>query len=223
MKITALWALCLIVCMQLPAQTRVVYGKLTAFNQYPLKNIEVAARKSKAAVRSDSLGIFSIVCNKRDVIKIKPKAFVPVSRSVDSGTDTLYINLVFVDNKSNREIATGYGYINEDDLSFAVSHMQQENNEFCNYNDIYELIRGRFPGVQVSHYVGGGAVYIRGINSINLNTEALYVVDGVITDNLGFVHPCDVASIDVLKDGQAAIYGARGGGGVVVVETKKGF
>ncbi|MFO7932526.1 MAG: hypothetical protein R6U78_00460, partial [Bacteroidales bacterium] len=129
------------------AQTRVVYGKLTAFNQYPLQNVEVIARKAKSAVKTDSLGRFSIVAKEKDVIRIKPKAFKPVTRRINEKTDTLEVNLVFVDSETNRKLATGYGYIDERDLTYATSHLEQENNEFCNYTNIFELIRGRFPGV----------------------------------------------------------------------------
>jgi len=200
----------------------VVYGKLTAFNKYPLQNIEVSARKSKTTVKTDSLGIFSIVCMEKDVIKIRSKAFQAESRRVDSHTDTLKINLIFIDNESNRALATGYGYIDKQDLSYAVSHLEQENNEFCNYNDIFDLLTGRFPGVTVDKNQSGGAIYIRGISSFSLSNEALYVVDDVIVETIEWVHPCEVRSIDVLKDGMAAIYGARGANGVVIIETKRG-
>lgn len=211
------------------AQTRVVYGKITAFNQYPLQNIEVRTKKSKAAVRTDSLGSFSIVCMEKDVIRVRPKAFKSVTRKVDEDTDSLRLNLVFIDTKSNRalvtdpvnSISTGYGYIQAKDLNFAVNHLQQENNEFCNYENIFELIRGRFPGVTVDRTQHSGAVYVRGVTSINLSSEALYVVDGGITSNIDWIHPCDVRSIDVLKDGMTAIYGSRGANGVVVIETRK--
>jgi TonB-dependent SusC/RagA subfamily outer membrane receptor len=205
----------------LQGQTRVVYGKLTAFNQYPLQNVEVTARKAKTAVKTDSLGRFSIVAKEKDVIKIKPKAFKPVTQRINEETDSLEINLIFIDSKSNRQLATGYGYIDEKDLTYAASHLEQENNEFCNYTNIFELIRGRFPGVTVSGTQAGGAVYIRGATSINLSSEALYVVDGAVTQNIDWIHPCDVRSIDVLKDGMTAIYGARGANGVVLIETKR--
>jgi TonB-dependent SusC/RagA subfamily outer membrane receptor len=204
------------------AQNRVVHGKLTAFNQYPLQNIEVQAKKSKAIVNSDSLGQFTIACKEKDVIRIRPKAFRPVSRRVGPDTDSLQINLIFVDTKANRQLATGYGYIDAEDLTYAMNHMEQENNEFCNYSNIYELIKGRFPGVTASSTATGGAIYIRGQNSLNLSTEALYVVDGTIASTIEWVHPCNVRSIDVLKDGMAAIYGSRGANGVVVIETKRG-
>lgn len=204
------------------AQTRVVYGKLTAFNQYPIQNIEVKTKKSKATVKSDSLGMFSIVTNMEDRITIKPKAFKTVVRKVDEDTDTLFINLIFIDTKSNRDIATGYGYISQQDLNYAVSHLTQENNEFCNYTNIFELIKGRFPGVTVQTTAIGGAVYVRGGTSVNMSNEALYVVDGGPTMDINYLSPCDIRSIDVLKDASASIYGTRGSNGVVVIETKRG-
>ncbi|MCP4312348.1 MAG: TonB-dependent receptor plug domain-containing protein [Bacteroidetes bacterium] len=218
LKSRTILSLLLCSALMVGAQTRVVYGKVTAYNQYPLQNIQVIAKKSKAAVKTDSLGMFSIVCMEKDVIKVKPKAFMSATRKVGSHSDTLLINLVFIDNKSNRELATGYGYINQKDLAYAVSHMQQENNDFCNYQDIFELVTGKFPGVIVSNK----SIQIRGASSINSSTEALYVVDGGITNNIEWIHPCDVYSVDVLKDGMTAIYGSRGANGVIVIETRRG-
>ncbi len=123
-----------------------------------------------------------------------------------------------MDSKKNRELAVGYGYINEADLTYAVSHLEQQNNEYCNFLNIFDLISGRFAGVTVS----GNAIYIRGLTSINGSNVALYVVDGVITSTIGDITPCDVKSINVIKDGMAAIYGSRGSNGVVVIETRRG-
>jgi TonB-dependent SusC/RagA subfamily outer membrane receptor len=67
---------------------------------------------------------------------------------------------------------------------------------------------------------GSKGVYIRGVNSFNLSSEALYVLDGSIVRDLNMVNPCDIVSIDVIKDGTSAIYGMRGANGVVVIETK---
>lgn len=206
----------------LSAQNRVVYGKLTAYNQYPLQNVEVKAKNSKAAVKSDSLGQFSIVCEEKDVIKIKAKAFKSCTRKVGPDTDSITINLIFIDSKSNRELATGYGYISQQDLIYAMNHLEQENNEFCNYDNIFDLVRGRFPGVTVNRSQMGGAIYIRGATSINMSNEALYVVDGGITNSIEWIHPCEIRTIDVIKDGMAAIYGSRGANGVVIIETKRG-
>ena len=164
---------------------------------------------------TDSLGQFKIVCMDKDVIQVKPKAFKPCRQKVDAGTEFVEINLQFIDTKKNREIAVGYGYISEEDLSFAVSHMESKARNFCNYTNIYDLLRGSLPGVSVS----GKNVYIRGgTNSINLPTTALFVVDGAATTSIDWIHPCQVKSIEVLKDGSASIYGARGGNGVILIE-----
>ena len=199
------------------AQTRVVYGKLTAFNTYPVQNVEVTAKKAKTAITSDSLGQFSIVCFENDIIKIKPKTFRPVNKRVGPDTDSLFINLLFIDTKSNRELAVGYGYINEEDLIYAVNHLEQENNDFCNYANIFDLIRGRFSGVMVR----GVNVYIRGSGSFSGQTQALYIVNGVATSSIDWIQPCQIKSIDILKDSNAAIYGTRGGNGVVLIETRR--
>ncbi len=204
------------------AQTRVVHGVLTAYNKYPVANIEVMAQKSKSSTVSDSLGNFFIVCKEKDMIKIKPKTFKTVSRRVDKHTDTLRINLVFMDSKKNRNLAIGYGYMAKEDLTFAADHMQQENNEYCNYTNIYELLKGKFPGVTVDGTSGTYRVYIRGAQSINSSNEVLFVVDGSIATSIDWIHPCNIRSIDVIKDGMASIYGARGSNGVILIETKRG-
>ena len=199
------------------AQNRVIHGKLTVFNTYPVKNVLVTAKKAKTSTTTDSLGQFSIVCFENDIIRIKPKTFQPVYKKVGPETGSLKINLLFIDNKSNRKEAIGYGYIKEKDLNYAVDHLQQENNDFCNYTDIFELIRGRFSGVRVYN----GNVYIRGSSSFSGQTQALYIVNGSSTSSIDWITPCQIKSIDILKDSNAAIYGARGGNGVVIIKTNK--
>ncbi len=206
----------------LSAQTKVVYGKLTAYNTFPVKNIVVAAKKSKATAKSDSTGMFSIVCMEKDIISINTKVFRPIRQKVGPKTDTLYLNMIFMNSEKNREHAVGYGYMSSKDLTFAVSRLEHENNDFCIYNNIFDLIQGKIAGVTVDQSMGRGAIYIRGVSSFTLNTEALYVVDGMIVNNITQISPCDVKSIDILKDASAAIYGSRGANGVVLIETKKG-
>jgi TonB-dependent SusC/RagA subfamily outer membrane receptor len=205
-------------CAPLFPQTKVVHGILKTFDTYPVQNVEIASKKAKSTTTSDSLGAFSIVCFENDVVKIKPRTFKPVSKRVGPDTDSLIINLIFIDTETNRKRAVGYGYVAEDELTYAVSNLQQKNNEFCDYQHIFDVIKGRFAGVVVS----GNAVYIRGLNSVNSSSEALYVVDGAIQSSIDWITPCDIQSIDVMKDGMAAIYGSRGSNGVVIIETRRG-
>lgn len=63
-------------------------------------------------------------------------------------------------------------------------------------------------------------IVIRGINSINLDSGALLVVDGRITESISYISPCNIKSIEVIDSGSLAIYGQRGGNGMACIETK---
>lgn len=221
MKTIALIAASLLFSLSSLAQTRVIKGKLTTFNEYPVQNVEVASKKAKSTVMTDSLGQFEIVCNEKDVIMIKAKVFQALNKKVDADDDFVSANLIFRDTPQNREIATGMGYISHEQLTFALAHMADQNNDFCNYTNVFDLVRGKFPGVQIkSNSMGTDGVFVRGDKSIYGDNEAIYVVDGVRVGDISFVNPCEMATIDVLKDGGAALYGAQASNGVVVIETK---
>ena len=221
MRSIAILALSMIFTVPTFSQTRVVKGKLTTFNQYPVQNVEVASKKAQSTVTTDSLGQFEIVCNEKDVIMIKSKVFLALNKKVDKDDDYFSANLIFRDSPKNREIATGLGYISHEQLTFALAHMADENNDFCNYTDIFTLIEGKFPGVQIqAGDSGGDGVFIRGQKSIYGSNEAVYVVDGIRVGDVSYVNPCELVTIDILKDGGAALYGADAANGVVVLETK---
>jgi TonB-dependent SusC/RagA subfamily outer membrane receptor len=221
MRTIALIAVCVLFSIPTFAQTRVVKGKLTTFNEYPVQNVEVASKKAKSTVLTDSLGQFEIVCLEKDVIMIKAKVFQALNKKVNQDDDYVEANLIFRDTPKNREIATGLGYITHEQLTFALAHMADQNNDFCNYGDVFTLVRGKFPGVTVKiNSMGTDGIFIRGDKSIYGDNEAVYVVDGVRVSDVSFVNPCEMATIDILKDGGAALYGSQAANGVVVIETK---
>jgi len=200
------------------SQNRVVYGKLTAYNSFPVMNVEVTSKKAKATTMSDSLGNFSIVCLEKDVVLIKPKVFRSINQKVDGKTDTLKINLVFVDTPKNRQTVIDYGYLTNVDLNYAVANLEAENKDYCKYTDIYILIQSEFGGITVEN----GQILIRGgKTSFTAGASyALLIVDGHPNQNIDWIRPCFVKSVNILKGSDGAIYGARGGNGVVVISTK---
>ena len=210
-------AICLM-AVTATAQTRVVTGHLTAYNSFPVMNVEVSSKKAKATTMSDSLGNFSLVCLEKDVVMIKPKGFRPVNKRVEGETDTLKINLVFVDTQKNRQLAIDNGYVHEVDLNYAVANLEAENNDYCKYTDIFMLIEAEFGGVTVEN----GQVLVRGGKTSFTagSSYALIVVDGQPTQNIDWIRPCYVKSVNILKGSEGAIYGSRGGNGVVVISTK---
>jgi TonB-dependent SusC/RagA subfamily outer membrane receptor len=218
MKFYLITALALIITSAASAQNRVIYGNLTAYNSFPVMNVEISSKKAKATTMSDSLGNFSIVCLEKDVIMIKPNGFQSVNKKVSVKDDSLQINLVFIDTKKNRELAVNEGYMTETNLNYAVANLEAENNDYCKYTDIYMLIRAtQGSSVTVSN---SGVITIRGGNtSFSGMTQALIIVDGQPQSSIDWIRPCIVRSIKVLKGADANIYGTRGGNGVVVITT----
>ncbi len=218
MKYYLIFATALLITSATNAQNRVIYGSLTAYNSFPVMNVEVSSKKAKATTMSDSLGNFSIVCLEKDVIQIKPKGFQAVNKKVDNETDSVKINLVFIDTKKNRELAVNSGFITETNLNYAVTNLKEENNDYCKYTDIYTLLMAtQGSSITVSN---SGSITIRGgKTSFSGMDQALIVVDGQATTNIDYIRPCNVRSIRVLKGADATIYGTRGGNGVVVITT----
>ncbi len=204
-------------------QSKVVRGKVTTLNDLRVGNIDVKAKKAKSWVKTDSVGEFFIVCHDNDILIFKGKVFKSNRVKIKpSTTDSLTVKLQFINTPKNKEIAIGYGYVTERQMTSAVSYLENNNEDFCKYTSIYELIRGRFPGVQVIGTSGEPEVQIRGQNSINASNCALYVVDGMVVNSLSNLSPCQVRTINVVKDGSSAIYGSRGANGVVIIETIRG-
>jgi TonB-dependent SusC/RagA subfamily outer membrane receptor len=80
------------------------------------------------------------------------------------------------------------------------------------------MIRGRFPGVEVS----GTSIKIMGSSSLNVSSEPTFVVDGVFVNDIGNISPQTVKSIEVLKGPAASVYGVKGANGVIVINLLTG-
>jgi TonB-dependent SusC/RagA subfamily outer membrane receptor len=211
----------------LSAQHRAVYGRVTVFENLNLSNIIVSAKKAGTMTLTDSLGNYCIVCNSNDVLEFRGKTFFKEKKHIKSTTDSVNINMRFIDTPGNIEMAIGYGYISKDKATHAYSVLNNRNENFCSYSNIFDLINGKCPGIRVMNQSNSPGreqeIIIRGQSSITLSNCALYVVDGVVVSHIAEIPPCDVKSISFLKDAAASIYGSRGAGGVVIIETVKGI
>lgn len=210
----------------LSAQQRAVSGRVTLIDSIYLSNIKVTAKKAGTKTLTDSLGYFAIVCNQSDVLEFTGETFYKLRKRVKPTVDTVNIQMQFTESPENVEIAVGYGYISKKDAASAISILNNKQDDFCSYSDIFELIEGKCPGISVSSQGNdAGAeqeIIIRGQSSFSSSSGALYVVDGLTVNDIRSIVPCDVKSISFLKDGAAAIYGSKGGGGVVIIETRTG-
>lgn len=113
-------------------------------------------------------------------------------------------------------VEVGYGTQEKDKLTAAVSNVKVRKTEAQTYSNMYDYLRGRVPGVQVTP---DNRIIIRGIGTNSDATDPLILVDGVETTDLSGINPTDVESVDVIKDGSSSIYGMRGANGVIIIKT----
>lgn len=126
----------------------------------------------------------------------------------------------------NQVVVIGYGTVKKSDLTGSVSSIKGSELTKIPSINAAQSLEGKVPGVQVSNASGAPGdrtiVRIRGVGTFN-NNDPIYVVDGVILDNIDFLNAEDIKSMEVLKDASAtAIYGSRGANGVIIVTTKQG-
>ena len=124
-------------------------------------------------------------------------------------------------------VVVGYGTMKKNDLTGSVSSVNTEQLNAKGAPSVLGNLQGSNPGVSITQTSGRGGSYsieIRGRSSINSNTTPLYVVDGVMCDDIDWLNPQDIERIDILKDASStAIYGSRATAGVVMVTTKGGL
>jgi len=137
------------------------------------------------------------------------------------------VNVVLEEGKVLDEVVVvGYGTQKKSSLTGAVSSVSQKDLKALPVISLTQAIQGRVPGVSVTNNSSPGSdpiIRIRGIGSISLNPNPLFVIDGIPAGGLNNIDPKDIESLEVLKDASAAsIYGSRAANGVVLITTKKG-
>lgn len=141
--------------------------------------------------------------------------------------NTLDVVLQEESNVLDELVVVGYGTMRKSDLTGSVSTTKGKDIIKQQSFSALEGLKGKAAGVNIFTNTGqpGGEmrVIIRGISTINASASPLYIVDGVAMSDFNLLNPNDIESIEVLKDASAAaIYGARGANGVIMVTTKRG-
>ncbi len=123
-------------------------------------------------------------------------------------------------------VVVGYGVVRKSDLTGSVASLDGSDIQAVVAGNPTSALQGKLSGVQVENnggQPGGDAnVFVRGVSSLT-NSYPLYVVDGTFVENMNYLNPKDIESMEVLKDASsAAIYGSRAANGVVIITTKRG-
>ena len=207
------------------AQTDIITGTVVDESGIPLPGANVILQGTTIGTQTDFDGRFSIEAAPGDLLLISYLGFE--SQEVRVGEDT-DIRIVLLEDAATLEevVVVGYGTQKSALVTGATSNVEGEDIAALNPGSAMEALQGVVAGVNVTRNSGapgaGTRITIRGLGTIG-NSNPLYIVDGVAVDNIDYLNPSDIGSINVLKDAaSAAIYGSRAANGVVLVTTVKG-
>lgn len=192
----------------------------------PMGGVTISVKGTSTATQTDDNGNFSIAANSGQVIVANFLGFKSQEKTVSSST--MNFSLVSSDQQIEELVVVGYGTMRKSDVTGSISNVKGEDMIKAQSFSPLENLRGKAPGVNIYSNSGQPGAYanrviIRGTNTINSSSNPLYVVDGVVMQDFHLLNPNDIQSIEVLKDASsAAIYGARGANGVILVTTKRG-
>ncbi len=222
---TMLLLMVLCVGLSANAQNITVSGVVEDSAGEPMIGATVLVEGSKDGVATDFDGNFTLKC--------APNARLVVSyigyktQTVDVNGQTEIKVVLLEDSEALEEVVViGYGGTRaRRDLTGSVGSVSGVKLAAVPVTSAAVALQGKVAGVQVTTVDGQpGAdinIRVRGATSVTQSNDPLYIVDGFQTDNINDIPPSDIQSIDILKDASlTAIYGAKGGNGVVIVTTK---
>ena len=210
-----------------PVQVETVKGKITdAATGESLPGANIVLKGTNIGTATNSEGNYTLnVSSLQDTLVISYIGYhsktVPIN-----GRTVINIKLEQQALSGQQLVVVGYGTQKKALVTGATVHESGATLAEKNTTNVLQAMQGQTAGVNITPTSGqpgaGLKVNIRGVGTIG-NSNPLYVVDGVITGDISYLDPDDIASIDVLKDAaSAAIYGVNGANGVVLITTKGG-
>ena len=223
---TMLLLLVLCVGFNANAQNITVNGTVVDSTGEPMIGATVSVDGTKNAVATDIDGNFTLK-------NVSSKATLVVSyigykteKVAVNGQNKITVTLTEDSEVLEDVVVIGYGGTRaRRDLTGSVGSVSGAKLAAVPVTSAAVALQGKVAGVQVTTVDGQpGAdinIRVRGATSVTQSNDPLYIVDGFQTDNINDIPPSDIQSIDILKDASlTAIYGAKGGNGVVIVTTK---
>ena len=204
-----------------------ISGKVTDENGKPLEGVSVLIKGSSFGTNTDARGVYQIdVSDPSSGILVFSFVGAETQEVKINGRSVINISLHRIDQEQQEIVVVGYGTKRKGEITGAVSQVGSEVFRDKPITNIAQGLQGQIPNLNISFGDGqpnrGGTFNIRGMNSIN-GGSPLILIDGIEGD-INLINPEDVESVSVLKDAaSAAIYGARGSFGVILVTTKQGI
>jgi TonB-dependent starch-binding outer membrane protein SusC len=203
-----------------------ITGRITDEKGEPLSGVSVIEKGTTngATTKSDGTFVMNIVSPDANII-ISYIGYITQDIKLE-GRTVINIQLTPLNRSISEVIVVGYGQQRKNQITGSISSVRAEQLSSVSSTRVDQALQGRTAGVVVlptSGQPGAGLnIRIRGASS-NRNSNPLYIIDGVRAGGIEYLDPSEIASIDILKDAaSAAIYGAEGSNGVIIITTKTG-
>lgn len=225
------------------SQQKTITGKVTSESGLPVPLATVHQKGTNNSVTANENGEYSIVVTGNNPVLVVSSVNYN-SNEVPVGSQSV-VNVELQESGELSEVVvTALGIKRQKrSLGYAAQNVDATQITESHQPNLINALQGKVAGVTITSSGGGpgqGAnILIRGVNSLNLGTQPLFVIDGVPMDNTtsgqgtggglpasmpnraGDINPADIESVNVLRGGAAtALYGLRGANGVVVITTK---
>jgi TonB-linked SusC/RagA family outer membrane protein len=211
--------------IQIFAQTSKVTGRVIGQDNNPVAGASVTIRGTNQGTVTDNDGNYSLTVPAGASLLVNSIGYTDQIVAID-GRSIINISLVAGNSAGLEEVVvTGYTAQKKKDIVGAVSVVDMTALKTVPTSSAVQGLQGQAAGVNVINSGSPGSaskIFVRGVTSLG-NTDPLILVDGIQVPSLENISADDVESMQVLKDaGAAAVYGARGSNGVIIVTTKKG-
>lgn len=231
MKLKLTWLLTLFMAFVMQfsfSQEKTITGTVTgADDGFPLPGVNVIVKGTQRGAQTDFDGNYTIKASTGELLVFSYVGYETAEIRVGA-SNTVNVSMK-AGNQLDEVLVTGYATQTRAKSSVSSVRVTAESIENRPNASFVQTLQGQVPGLNITTSSGqpGGnsTVQLRGVGSINGDTEPLFIIDGtpVDQDNFRSLNPQDIISIDVLKDaGATSIYGNRGANGVIVIKTRQG-
>lgn len=214
-------------CSAAFSQTRNVEGTVQdAADSTGLPGVNVVVQGTSRGTSTDLNGHYSLDLNEGDNTLVFTFIGYETQTVTVGNRTTINIALAQEVKALQEVVVVGYGEQKKSDITGSTANVDGKILAEQPVLTATQAMQGKLAGVQIISSGQPGSspqVRIRGVSTALAGTSPLYVVDGVLTDDISNINTADIVDVNVLKDASAsAIYGSRGANGVIIITTKKG-
>ena len=201
-------------------------GTVIDENSIPIFGASIIIKNNSNFVQSEIDGKFLIEAKTNDTLLISYSGYKNLEFRLSNDYELNNIILREDIKLLDEVVVIGYGNQSKEILTSSVSLVKGDDLTNEPVLNATQALQGKAAGVHIISSDAPGVssqVIIRGLGTIQAGREPLYVVDGILTNNINNINTADIETISILKDAASlAIYGNRGANGVIIVSTKKG-